>query len=164
MTHEFDVQVTAANVKSAWNAWFFKSESWWKLALGMALLGTSVSLDLSDGHLNTLSIIGLTILGLTPITYVAFYFIGLQKSIKRLAFIQAGKAHYTLSDSTIQATSSLGSVSLGWAALSEVRRYPKVILLLYRGSGYSTLPAAQVPAEAMVFLLQQACAHGAKIS
>lgn len=75
-----------------------------------------------------------------------------------------GRATYTFSDATIQASSALGSIALTWSALAEVRGYRDLVLLGFRGAMYSPLPSAQIPPDALAFLIDRARSAGAKIS
>lgn len=164
MTHEFEVQVTRPMIQKAWKAWFWKWTRWRKLVSGMGLLGCSIALDVSSGRAGNVTVICLTVLGMGFCLYAGVYFLGRKRAVEKLDLIDQGKAHYTLSQETIQARSSLGSLNLSWTAVKEVRRYEDLVLLGFQGTAYSTLPAGQLPPEALAFLLERAGTSGAKIT
>jgi hypothetical protein len=160
--HEVEIQVTREMMIKAWRAWFFKNEGWLGLSLAVLLIGISVCLDLRDGNLGSFSIVSLTLLAMGFCIYVGGYWVGRSRAITKLESIIEGKARYTFTEETIQAESSLGRMTLGWAALNEVRQYEDLILLGFRGSAYSTLPKAQLTPEALAFLLGRAEMNGIK--
>ncbi len=164
MDHKFEVQVEQRMMRQAWNAWFFARGFAWKLPVAMLIILVPVYLDLRAGLLGTTSIIFLTFLGIMTLIFVFGYIIGLRRAQDKLAMIIDGRASYSLSESTIEASSSLGSVALAWSALGEVRRYGDLILLGFRGATYSVIPAAQIPEDALTFLIDQARTAGAKIA
>lgn len=120
-------------------------------------------LDLQDGTLSTTSIITFTVLVMGTCLYTGMYFMGLRRAMNNFDSILDGKATYTFTEETIQAKSSLGSLSLAWSALTEVRCYHDLVLLGFHGVGYSTIPAAQIPSETLTYLLDRARTHGVKI-
>ena len=82
------------------------------LVLAAALLAMSTAVDLCSGGLGVLSTVGLTVLGMAVLIFSVGYFTGLRRSLAKLEAIVDGKATYTLKDTSIEAVSSLGSVSL----------------------------------------------------
>jgi len=151
-------------MRSAWHAWFFKGQRIWRLVVAAALIVIAAALDLGSGHLGTISIIGFTLLGVAVLLFSALYIVGLRRSLSKLESIVDGRATYTLTEANIQAVSSLGSISLAWSAIAEVRKYRDLILLGFRGAMYSTIPASQISAEALSFLVERCRASGAKIT
>ncbi len=160
--HVVEIQVTREMMIKAWRAWFFKNERWLGLSLAVLLIGIGVCLDLRDGSLGSFAIVSLTVLAMGFCIYVGGYWVGRSRAITKLESIIEGKARYTFTEETIQAESSLGSISLSWAALDEMRQYEDLILLGFRGASYSALPKAQLPPEALAFLLERAEVNGIK--
>lgn len=163
MTRTFTVQVDPSMMKQAWHAWFFRSQRIWTLVVAAVLIAVSAGYDLRDGNLGTVSIVGITILGLGILLFVLGYLHGMRRALSKLDAIADGKATYTLTDSTIDAASSLGSVSLGWSAVAELRRYRGLILLGFRGAMYSIIPVTQIPADSLSFMVQRCRASGARL-
>ena len=162
--HAFDVQVDPQMMRRAWNAWFLDRGRVWRLVPACILIAVPIFMDLQSGSLGNTSIICLTVLGFVTVIYVGAYFAGLRRALAKHESIVEGKARYTLTDSTIEAVSSLGSISLAWSAITEVRCYHGLILLGFRGCVYSTIPESQIPSEALQFLVERARANGAKIT
>ena len=98
------------------------------------------------------------------LVFGAGYFIGLRRSLSKLEAIVDGKATYTLNSTNVESVSSLGSVSVSWSAIAEIRRYRDLILLGFRGAMYSTIPASQIPNDALSFMVERCRASGAKIT
>jgi hypothetical protein len=163
MSHTFEVRVDAAMMRQAWNAWFFRGQRFWRLGIAVALLLGGAALDRRSNHLSTISIVGLTVLGFGLVIFVRSYFVGLRRSLDTLEAIVDGKATYTLTDSTIEAVSSMGSVSLAWSSVAELRRYEGLILLGFRGAMYSTIPYSQITPEALAFLSERSRTAGAQL-
>lgn len=164
MSYKFAVQVDSAMMRSAWHAWFFRGQRIWTLVVAMALIVGSAAFDLRSGSLGTVSIVGLTVLGFAVLLFSVGYFVGLRSSLSKLEAIVDGRATYTLSHATIEVVSSLGSISLDWSAMAELRRYRDLILLGFRGAMYSTIPASQIPDEALSFMIERCRASGAQIT
>jgi hypothetical protein len=145
MPHEFEVTVDSSMMKAAWHAWFFRGQRIWTLLIAAGLVLVSAYFDSRSGGLGTISIIGLTVLGLAVLIFVSSYMVGLRRSLSKLDMITDGRAAYRLTDETIEARSSLGSFSLAWTAIAELRRYRALVLLGFRGAMYSIVPASQIP-------------------
>ena len=162
--HTFDVQIDPEMMRRAWNVWFFRGRRLGRLAIAFLILLAAIVMEVSSGHFGTMSVIFATVLGFTILIYGTAYFVGVRRAIAKREAIVDGRASYTLTDETIEAKSSLGSVALAWSAISEVRRHRDLVLLGFRGAGYSTIPSAQIPEDALIFLVERAKANGAKIT
>lgn len=164
MPHEFEVQVDSGMMRTAWHAWFYRGQRIWTLlgAAGLVLMGAY--LDHRSGGMGSVSLIGLTVLGLATFIFVAGYFIGLRRSLSKLDMITDGRAGYRLTEETIEARSSLGSISLAWSASAELRRYRGLVLLGFRGAMYSIIPALQIPEASLAFMVERCRAAGAQIT
>ncbi len=161
--HEFGVKVDLAMMRAAWHAWFFRGQRLWTLPVGAGLVLVS-AYDSRSGGLGTVSIVGLTVLGLAALIFVTGYFIGLRRSLSKLDMITDGRATYRLTDESIEAQSSLGSVSLAWSSIAELRRYKDLVLLGFRGAMYSIVPASQIPEASLAFMVERCRAAGAQIT
>jgi hypothetical protein len=64
MLHEFEVTVDSSMMKTAWHAWFFRGQRIWTLLVAAGFVLVSAYFDSRSGGLGTISIIGLTVLGL----------------------------------------------------------------------------------------------------
>ncbi|MGV3661118.1 MAG: YcxB family protein [Prosthecobacter sp.] len=162
--HTFEIQVTPAMARRAWNAWFFPSlRGLWVPLLAVCLILSGTILNWRDGRLETSSIITWCVLGFALVVYVGVYFVGLRRAMAKIAGIEDGRCTYTLTEDRIEAASSLGSMALAWRALSEVRRQRDLVFLGFRGAVYSTIPASDIPPAALDYLVAHARQHGAKI-
>lgn len=164
MPHEFEVTVDSAMMKAAWHAWFFRGRRIWTLLIAAGLVLASAWFDSRSGGLGTISIIGLTMLGVAVLVFVSGYLIGLRRSLSKLDMFTDGRAAYRLTDETIEARSSLGSVSLAWAAIAELRRHGDLVLLGFRGAMYSIVPVSQIPEESLAFMVERCRTAGARIT
>ena len=164
MPHEFEVKVDLAMMKAAWHAWFFRGQRLWTLPVAAGLVLVGAYIDSRSGGLGTVSIVGLTVLGLAVLIFVTGYFIGLGRSLSKLHMITDGRAAYRLTDESIEVQSSLGSASLSWTAIAELRRYRDLVLLGFRGAMYSIVPASQIPAASLAFMVERCRAAGAQIT
>lgn len=149
-------------MKRAWRAWFFR-ERMWSLYLAVGVMVVWIWRDFRDGRLDTMSIVGLTVLGVGGALFVSAYLVGLRRCQEKLELVSGGKACYTLGEDRIEAVSGLGSLSLQWSAVAELRRYEDLVLLGFKGTAYSTIPASQIPAEALAFLVERCRAAGARM-
>lgn len=162
--HSFEVKIEPWMMRQAWNAWFLKGHRMGRIAFACLLLLAAVIFDYrGHGKLGTMSVVCLTVVAFTVIIYLGGYFVGARRVMAKLNTIVEGRASYCLTDDTIEATSSLGSIKLAWPAVAEVRTYGDLTLLGYRGTAYSVIPTAQIPAPALSFLVDRARASGAKI-
>jgi len=71
---------------------------------------------------------------------------------------------FTLDHEAIATQSSLGSSITPWKTVTAIWKFPVVWLLLFGDHGYSTLPIAQVPADAAAFFEERVKAHGGTVS
>ena len=159
--HQFEVKIEPSMMRAAWHAWFFKAVSIWRLGAASLLLISAVMLI---GHLTTMSIVLMTLMGLVIVMYVGIYFVGLRSAMAKLASVADGRAGYEFSEATIGLSSSLGSASMAWSTVTEVRRYHDLVLLQFLKTSYNTIPTAQMPPEALAFLIERARSHGATIT
>jgi hypothetical protein len=164
MQHEFQITVDKSMMKSTWHAWFFRAQRIWSLLVAAGLILVSACYDSLSGGLGTISIIGLTVLGSVALIFVVGYWIGLSRSLAKLDTFTDGKAAYRLTDELIEVRSSMGSVSLGWTAIAELRRHKGLILLGFRGVMYSIIPASQIPDAALTFMVERCRAAGGQIT
>ena len=162
--HEFEVQVDSAMMKAAWHAWFFRGQRLWTLPVAAALVLAGAYAGSRSGALGTIAVIGLTVSGLAVAIFVAAYLTGLRRSLSKLNRIADGRAAYRLTDGTIEAKSSLGSISLSWSAIAELRGYRDLVLLGFQGAMYSIIPASQIPQESLAFMIARCRAAGARIT
>ena len=162
MPHTFEVRVDRSMSRRAWNAWFFRNPLW--IGVAVALVFGSTALDLRDGRLGAGSAFNLKLFGSAVIVFWVVYMIGLRRVLSKHEAIVDGRATYTLSEATIGAASSMGSIALAWSTVDEVRRYRDLVLVRFKGTVYSTIPAADIPADALAFLVAQARAAGARIT
>jgi hypothetical protein len=164
MPHEFEVTVDSSMMKAAWHAWFFRGQRIWTLVVAAGLVLVTAYFDSRSGGLRATSIIGLTVLALAVLIFLAAYFIGLRRSLSKLEMITDGRAAYRLTDETIEARSSLGSVSLAWTAIAELRRYRDLVLLGFRGAMYSIVPVSQIPEDSLAFMVERCRAADVQIT
>lgn len=151
-------------LRRSWNAWCFAGARGWRLGIAFFAMSGAVIYLLRDGSPDTPSIVVLTAGCLSFMAYCLFYFLGLRRSLAKSEALIDGRVTYVLSDVTVAASSALGSISLAWSALVEVRRYRDLVLLGFRGAMYSPIPSAQIPADALAFLIARARNAGARIA
>jgi hypothetical protein len=162
MTHTFEVQIEPPMLRRAWNAWCFAGGRGWRLLL--AFTDFVVFGVFHGGPSDTVTTVVLTAGALAFLMFGVLYVLGLRRATSKSEALIDGKAQYTLTETTIEMSSALGSMSLVWSALAEVRRHRDLVLLGFRGAMYSPLPAAQIPEEALAFLIERARHAEAKIS
>lgn len=135
-----------------------------RLSVALLLLLVPVIMEAKRGEFGNFSILAATLVAFSLVTFGAAYFALARRAKAKCTTIGDGKTTYTLTDETIEAKSLLGSMALVWSAVTEVRRYRDLVLVGFRGAGYSTIPAAQISEEALKFLVERARAAGAKIT
>lgn len=164
MPYQFDVRVAPAMMRDAWNAWFFRGQRLLPLLPAAVALLAVAAYEHRHGTISTITIFGISALVAFLLMFGTAYFVGLRRSLSKLDSIDEGKATYTLTDSTVGAVSSIGSISLAWSSVAELRRYRGSILLGFKGAMYSTIPAAQIPDDALAFLIDRCRTAGARIT
>jgi hypothetical protein len=92
------------------------------------------------------------------------YVVPLRKGLARLRAMGVPTATFSLQDDSFTISSELGTTTLPWSAIAEVRRYPSFWLLLFSKTRFATIPLASVPAEAQAFILSRVAAAGGKIA
>lgn len=162
-SHTFEVRIEPEMTRRAWNAWFFQGRRLGRLGFAYLLLLAPTGVDVWRGRFGALSVMSATVFGMTLLIYSAVYVVGLRRALAKRDLFKDGKACYTLTEEKIAVSSSLGSSTVAWSLISEVRCYPDLLLLGFGGAGFSTLPVSQMPEDALVFLLERARAGGAKI-
>ena len=161
---QFTVRVDAAMTRLAWRAWFFRRHRVVPLAIACLFVLCASLLDYARaGALRPVSIAGLSVSVLSVLLYGTGYVAGLRRALAKLSAIAGGQATYTLTPSTVAAESSLGSVAVAWPAVAELRKCGDLIIMEFRGADYTILPAAQIPAEALAFLIQCCETAGARL-
>ncbi len=163
MMHQFDVEIDVAATKAAWRAWFFRTGVRWKIPLLVALTFLSVSRSFASGNVGLFPIVLVTVTALVVFGVVLAYFSGLRRSLALRRSVPDARATYRLTEEKLEAGSGLGSLSWTWAALAELRRAGNLVLIGYQGGAYSTVPVAQVPEEALAFLLERCRSAGVRI-
>ncbi|MEQ1934094.1 MAG: hypothetical protein ABL962_09470 [Fimbriimonadaceae bacterium] len=164
MTHTFVIQIEPSMLRRSWNAWCFAGGRGWRLLIAFVIMSAGLIYLFRDGSPDTSSIVLLTAACLSVTMGCLFYFLGLRRAQAKSEALIDGRATYTFSDATIEASSALGSIALAWSALAEVRGYRDLVLLGFRGAMYSPLPFAQIPPDALAFLIGRARSAGAKIA
>ena len=164
MSHTFTIQVEPAMLRRAWDAWCFAGGRGWRL-LGAFVLMTGASAYLLRTDPSDWETIAIVTCACLAVVFIGTaYVMGLRRIEAKCKALGDGRATYTFTDTRIEAASALGSTSLAWSVLKEVRGYKDLVLLSLQGAQYSTLPASQVPPEALAFLIDHARAAGAKIA
>ena len=164
MSHTFSIQVEPAMLRRAWDAWCFGGGRGWKL-LGAVVLMTGACaclLRINPSDWENIAAVASACVALVLVGTI--YFAGLRRIQAKCKAMIDGRATYTFTDTRIEASSALGSTSLAWSVVKEVRGYKDLVLLSIQGAPYSTLPASQIPPEALAFLIDHARAAGAKIA
>ena len=162
--HTFDVHITPEITRRAWNAFFFRKRRMVRLGIACLLIIAGMLIEASSGRFGPLSVSSATALALVAIIYTTAYVSGLRRAQASRAEIAEGKVSYTLTEETIGASTSHGSYAVAWSRLATVTRHGDLILLGFHPPGYSTLPVAQVPDEALAFLIARARAAGATMA
>lgn len=91
------------------------------------------------------------------------YVVHLRNTLAKFRAMGAPSATLILDDKSFSMSSGLGSVSLQWASVTEIWRYPSFCLLLFSKAQFVTLPLAFVPADAQAFILDRVSAAGGKL-
>jgi hypothetical protein len=164
MTHTFVIHIEPSMLRRAWNAWCFAGGRGWGLLISFVIMAAASTYLFRDGSHDTASVVALTFACLSVTIYGLFYFSGLRRAQAKSEALIDGRVTYVFSDATIEGSSALGSIALAWSALAEVRGYRDLVLLGFRGAMYSPLPSAQIPPDALAFLINHARSAGAKIA
>jgi len=99
------------------------------------------------------------VLAATPVfmglALVALYVAHYRNTVGRFRAMRVPEATLTYTEDQFTLTSVLGSVTLPWSAISEVWKYPRFWLILFSRSGFSTLPLADLDAEAQALIARK---------
>jgi len=136
---------------------------WWKMAIAAAVLIVVAVWELRHGAIGVISIIALSVLALY-LAICAFAWFRQSKALDDWLRKQAGApVVYSLSETTIESSSEVGSTKLKWDAFRSLSISEFDTLLKFPHHGPLTLPTDQIPVEALEFLKKQFVTNGKKV-
>ena len=93
----------------------------------------------------------------------AVYFSHSANMKRKFKDMGAPEALFTASESSFSVTSSAGSSTIPWSAVTNVWKFERCWLLLFSKAQFITVPLADVPEEMRAFVLRRVAAAGAKV-
>ena len=94
---------------------------------------------------------------------VLVYVVHYKRSINKFKAMNPKSASLAVSESEFSLSSSLGTVSLTWQAISEVWVYENMWLIFFSKYQFSTIPLSGISEEEQVYFLAQIKLAGGKI-
>ena len=91
------------------------------------------------------------------------YFVHYKKSMEKFRAMGSPVASFEVSDLDFSFSSSLGSTTLKWAAISEVWVFEDMWLFIFSKAQFSTIPLADIPDEAKDYILSRIRSSGGKV-
>jgi hypothetical protein len=90
----------------------------------------------------------------------AVFFVYRRRSLKTFDEMGSPIALWRFTEETFSADSGMGKAEFKWPVVKKLWRFPDVWLLFYSNQSYSTLPVAEVSAEARQFIEGKIRSHG----
>jgi hypothetical protein len=125
-------------------------------ALGLVVL---VALGQSSWIIGGLAVVLLVGIAFAVAVYVAHY----RKSLRRFHQMDNPQATFRAEESSFTMVSDIGTTTLQWSAVKELWQFPRVWLLLYSKSQFSTLPLACLSPETQAYIVERVRAAGGKV-
>lgn len=94
----------------------------------------------------------------------AIFFVHYHNAMRKYRGLESGQVVITASETTLSLSSSLGTASLPWSAVTEVWRSERVWLLLFSKAQFSTLPVSSMSPELQSFIIERVKAAGGKVA
>jgi YcxB-like protein len=95
---------------------------------------------------------------------VAIYVVHYRSAFHKLKKLGDPEATLTLSESSLSMSSSAGSSTVPWSAVTELWQFPSFWLMFFSRNQFVTLPLADFAPDAMSFVLERVRASGGKTS
>jgi hypothetical protein len=129
-------------------------------AIGFILLGTAGALwfyfDAKTWYTATFAALSLVFIFIMT----AVFFVYRKRSLKTLDEMGPPIAVWRFTEEALSAESGMGKAEFKWPVVKKLWRFPDVWLLFYTNQSYSTLPVADVSAEARQFIEEKIRSHG----
>lgn len=152
--YTFNVRVSQRDADIALRRFIFRGAGWGTLIAAILCL-TFVMYDIADGGIGRLGVANLTLLLILAIVYVVAFVVRRNQMADLLRRLGETSVLYRLDDAELATESALGRSALKWEAIKKLWIDPDVILVFYANNGYTTIPTAQIPADALSYLMAQ---------
>jgi len=145
---------------AAWRYW--QRRLGYRYALELAI-GSGLLVLATQGPYRWIEVALMIAVGIFAVVGAAYFFIHWLRARQGLAALDPPVSTWTLTEETIAQKSSLGESAIAWASLLGVWRFPDVWILVWGKDVYSTIPAAQLPADARALIERRARETGAVV-
>ena len=142
----------------------------WRRSIGMGFILMLVALTVVLGVLVALGapvwiIVTLVVLlVLAAAVAVALYIGYYRNSLRKFRTMSTPRATFRADESSFTMTSDAGTTTLQWSAVKELWQFPRVWLLLYSKTQFSTLPLACLPPDIQAFVQERVREAGGKVA
>ncbi len=120
----------------------------WRRSIGMGFILMLVALVVVLGVLVAVAL------------YIGYY----RNSLRKFRTMSTPRATFRADESSFTMTSDAGTTTLQWSAVKELWQFPRVWLLLYSKTQFSTLPLACLPPDIQAFVQERVREAGGKIA
>ena len=162
MEYTFDVRVSQRDADIALRRYILRGAGW-GTAFAATICLAYIAYDSADGSLGYESIVTITILLLLVFVYVMAFVTRKRQMSELLRKIGDAPISYRLNESEIATRSPMGSSTLKWEMIQKLWVDPDLTLVFYARNAYTTIPTAQIPTEALDFLITQVERVGSSI-
>ncbi|MEC5211701.1 hypothetical protein RCH06_000231 [Polaromonas sp. CG_9.5] len=141
---------------------------WWRVVgfrflVALALVATGLTVSIRGGDTSWfVGVLG-SVLVLGICFAVGLYVVHYRNAMHKLRAMGSPQATLEASENSLSLSSSAGTASLPWSAVTEVWQFKTCWLLVLSKSQFVTLPLASLPPEFAAFLLARVQAAGGKV-
>jgi len=143
--------------------------AFWRRTTGLRTLVAAAISAIALGYLvcagNRSWVVGMlgTGLAIAFLLMVAVYQVHYRRAIAKFRAMGEPRAMLRADDAGFTLSSSIGTSTLPWSAISEVWQFPGFWLLLFSRSQFSTLPTDNISPEMQELIVSRVAAAGGKI-
>ena len=142
----------------------------WRRSIGMGfilmlvalvvVLGVLVALGAPVWIIVTLAVLLVLAAAVAVALYIGYY----RNSLRKFRTMSTPRATFHADESSFTVTSDAGTTTLQWSAVKELWQFPRVWLLLYSKTQFSTLPLACLPPDIQAFVQERVQEAGGKVA
>ena len=142
----------------------------WRRSIGMGfilmlvalvvVLGLLVALGAPVWIIVTLAVLLVLAAAVAVALYIGYY----RNSLRKFRTMSTPRATFRADESSFTVTSDAGTTTLQWSAVKELWQFPRVWLLLYSKTQFSTLPLACLPPDIQAFVQERVREAGGKVA
>jgi hypothetical protein len=142
----------------------------WRRSIGMGFilmlvalavaLGVLVALGAPVWIMVTLAVLLVLAAAVAVALYIGYY----RNSLRKFRTMSTPRATFRADESSFTMTSDAGTTTLQWSAVKELWQFPRVWLLLYSKTQFSTLPLACLPPDIQAFVQERVREAGGKVA